>query len=212
MSFRFIVNDDLWINYRSIIRSSCPDRPEPCGWEAYRSPKPNPQLLYGAVVSGPDENDNYKDLREEYIYNEVTLDYNAGFQSAVAGLRQLELIGGRKAQGPFVKNWPGVFASNSTDVWPARPRRTNDLLDESARDICLFIFCFCSDTFSSNQRDAELTAESAVRAYGGVSSFDRDEFREPKIKKTTKKLKNGVAFTRVFCGRRNRIRLRTHSR
>ncbi|XP_050443296.1 endoglucanase E-4-like [Adelges cooleyi] len=72
--------------------SSCPDRPAPCDWDAYRSAKPNPQILYGALVSGPDENDNYKDIREEYIYNEVTLDYNAGFQSAVAGLRHQELV------------------------------------------------------------------------------------------------------------------------
>lgn len=72
--------------------SSCPDRPAPCDWDAYRSPKSNPQILYGALVSGPDENDNYKDVREDYIYNEVTLDYNAGFQSAVAGLRHLELV------------------------------------------------------------------------------------------------------------------------
>lgn len=43
-------------------------------------------MLNGALVSGPDANDYYEDLREEYIYNEVTLDYNAGFQSAVAGL------------------------------------------------------------------------------------------------------------------------------
>jgi len=79
----------------SSVHSSCPDRPAPCDWEAYRSTKPNPQILYGALVSGPDENDNYKDLREEYIYNEVTLDYNAGFQSAVAGLKHLELRASR---------------------------------------------------------------------------------------------------------------------
>jgi endoglucanase len=48
-------------------------------------------VLNGALVSGPDENDYYEDNREEYVYNEVTLDYNAGFQSAVAGLRQLLL-------------------------------------------------------------------------------------------------------------------------
>lgn len=66
-------------------------------------------------------NDNYKDLREEYIYNEVTLDYNAGFQSAVAGLRQLELQADadKKAQrsyggGLFDRNWANVFESNAT--------------------------------------------------------------------------------------------------
>jgi len=104
------------------VRSSCPDRPDPCGWEAYRSAKPNPQILYGALVSGPDENDHYKDLREEYIYNEVTLDYNAGFQSAVAGLRQLELqqVGRKKSpksNGVFGRNRGDIFATNvSSDV------------------------------------------------------------------------------------------------
>jgi hypothetical protein len=71
--------------------SSCPMRPAPCGWDAFNWPGTNPQLLKGALVSGPDENDHYMDKREEYVYNEVTLDYNAGFQSAVAGLRHLQL-------------------------------------------------------------------------------------------------------------------------
>ncbi|KAF5280194.1 hypothetical protein FQA39_LY18111 [Lamprigera yunnana] len=66
--------------------SSCPDRPAPCDWEAYKSKDPNPKILYGALVSGPNQNDYYEDRRDEFLYNEVTLDYNAGFQSAVAGL------------------------------------------------------------------------------------------------------------------------------
>lgn len=47
------------------------------------------QVLYGALVGGPDEFDNYEDKRNDYVTNEVTCDYNAGFQSAVAALRQL---------------------------------------------------------------------------------------------------------------------------
>lgn len=66
--------------------SSCPDRPNPCGWDEFRSKDPNPQILYGALVSGPDQNDHYEDVRQEFLYNEVTIDYNAGFQSTVAGL------------------------------------------------------------------------------------------------------------------------------
>ena len=65
--------------------SSCPLAPEPCGWEAKDSPAPNPQVLYGALVGGPGKNDDYKDDRGDYIKNEVATDYNAGFQSAVAG-------------------------------------------------------------------------------------------------------------------------------
>lgn len=45
----------------------------------------NPQTLLGALVGGPDIQDNYADDRTDYVKNEVTTDYNAGFQSAVAG-------------------------------------------------------------------------------------------------------------------------------
>jgi endoglucanase len=42
--------------------------------------------LYGALVGGPDSNDNYTDLRTDYVQNEVAIDYNAGFTGAVARL------------------------------------------------------------------------------------------------------------------------------
>jgi len=45
--------------------------------------------LTGALVGGPGANDDYDDRRSDYVKNEVTLDYNAGFQSAVAGLLSL---------------------------------------------------------------------------------------------------------------------------
>lgn len=72
--------------FSQFCKSSCPDLPEPCGWKQFTWKSPNPQILYGALVSGPDQNDHYEDIREEFLYNEVTLDYNAGFQSTLAGL------------------------------------------------------------------------------------------------------------------------------
>ena len=45
----------------------------------------NYHTLYGALVGGPDQNDDYSDIRTDYIKNEVACDYNAGFQSALAG-------------------------------------------------------------------------------------------------------------------------------
>ncbi|XP_060815983.1 endoglucanase E-4-like [Bombus pascuorum] len=71
--------------------SSCPDRPAVCGWPEFDKDAPNPQILYGALVSGPDEADKFHDHREDYVYTEVTLDYNAGFTSALAGLLQLRV-------------------------------------------------------------------------------------------------------------------------
>ena len=46
---------------------------------------PNPNILYGALVGGPDGNDQYADVRRDFRSNEVATDYNAGFQSAIAG-------------------------------------------------------------------------------------------------------------------------------
>nr|XP_006822155.1 PREDICTED: uncharacterized protein LOC102805135 [Saccoglossus kowalevskii] len=64
--------------------SSCPDEPAPCGAGYLGLAAPNPQVLYGAMVGGPGANDNYKDSRKDYFKNEVSLDFNAGFQSVVA--------------------------------------------------------------------------------------------------------------------------------
>ena len=66
--------------------SSCPDMPETCGDDDFESPDCNPQVLYGGLVGGPDENDLWQDDRGDYVHNEVALDYNAGFTSALAYL------------------------------------------------------------------------------------------------------------------------------
>ncbi len=66
--------------------SSCFDQPSTCDWDNFYMSEPNPQVLYGAVVGGPDVNDGYNDSREDYESNEVATDYNAGVQSALAAL------------------------------------------------------------------------------------------------------------------------------
>ena len=42
--------------------------------------------LYGALVGGPDANDNYNDTVSDYNMNEVACDYNAGYTCALAKL------------------------------------------------------------------------------------------------------------------------------
>merc|ERR1719433_2680070 len=44
--------------------------------------------LYGALVGGPQNqgSDQISDRRDDYVESEVTTDYNAGFQSTLAGL------------------------------------------------------------------------------------------------------------------------------
>merc|ERR1712071_411193 len=73
--------------------ASCPlwSSSTECGWNTYSNPG-NPYILYGAVVGGPDSSDNFSDNRSSYESTEVTTDYNAGFQSALAGLK-LNVLG-----------------------------------------------------------------------------------------------------------------------
>ncbi len=49
-------------------------------------PSPARHTLYGALVGGPDANDNYEDNVEDYNKNEVACDYNAGYTCALAKL------------------------------------------------------------------------------------------------------------------------------
>ena len=56
-----------------------------CGWNDFSASEKNPHTLYGALVGGPGNNDDYDDVRSDYIKNEITCDYNAGFTGALAG-------------------------------------------------------------------------------------------------------------------------------
>ncbi|XP_063436572.1 endoglucanase F-like [Mytilus trossulus] len=71
--------------------ASCPLIPASCSHDFYEMKYPNPHVLYGAIVGGPGPNDEYDDVRSDYVRNEVAVDYNAGFQGAIAGLKSLHL-------------------------------------------------------------------------------------------------------------------------
>jgi endoglucanase len=49
-------------------------------------PAEHRHTLWGALAGGPDEGDNHKDETNDFVYNEVAIDYNAGFVGALAGL------------------------------------------------------------------------------------------------------------------------------
>lgn len=49
-------------------------------------PTNNRHILYGALVGGPNSSDAWSDDRGDFIGNEVAIDYNAGFTSALARL------------------------------------------------------------------------------------------------------------------------------
>ncbi|XP_063240582.1 endoglucanase E-4-like isoform X2 [Bacillus rossius redtenbacheri] len=69
--------------------ASCPDAPAKCDWTQFSTAEPNPHVLTGALVGGPGANDDYTDLRSDYVHNEVATYYNSGFQTVLAALIEL---------------------------------------------------------------------------------------------------------------------------
>ena len=68
--------------------ASCPayTTGRPCDFGTYADADANPNVLYGALVGGPDVADGYADVRSDYVKNEVAVDYNAGFTGVLAYL------------------------------------------------------------------------------------------------------------------------------
>ncbi|XP_006812413.1 endoglucanase Z-like [Saccoglossus kowalevskii] len=74
--------------------SSCPNITEECtNTNSFNYEGPNHHVLRGAMVGGPDCNDVWFDNRADYVRNEVACDYNAGFQTLVAGVHSMVLGG-----------------------------------------------------------------------------------------------------------------------
>lgn len=73
--------------------SSCPTEGS-CSHTQLYSSEPNPQILYGALIGGVRNTyADFTDDRQDYVTNEVAIDYNAGFQSAMAALLNLQKNG-----------------------------------------------------------------------------------------------------------------------
>lgn len=52
----------------------------------FSSSKPNPNTHVGAIVGGPDSNDQFKDARSDYSHAEPTTYINAAFVGSVAAM------------------------------------------------------------------------------------------------------------------------------
>lgn len=74
--------------------ATCPDSPATCGWDIYSSEVSNRHVLHGALVGGPDINDDFKDDRKNVKQSEVAIDFNAGFTGALARLARIKFKSG----------------------------------------------------------------------------------------------------------------------
>lgn len=88
--------------------STCPaDHSIPCMYfcpgancEIAKSEGPNAQVLYGAIVGGPDKNDVFSNDRDDYLQNEISTTYNAGFQGTIAYMVLMQNVEGNLPDQP----------------------------------------------------------------------------------------------------------------
>lgn len=69
------------------------------------------QILYGAVVAGPDKQDTFLDVRTQKKFTGVSLDTNAGVQSSLAALYSLQktgLLNGAARPSSLISRLPGM--------------------------------------------------------------------------------------------------------
>ncbi|MBN1697244.1 MAG: glycoside hydrolase family 9 protein [Spirochaetales bacterium] len=77
-------------------------------------PEEHRHTLWGALASGPDKDDKHIDLVSEYAYNEVAIDYNAGFVGALAGL--YDIYGRAEGHEP-VAGFPPPEPDTAKQFW-----------------------------------------------------------------------------------------------
>jgi len=92
-----------------------------------QSPIKTRHILYGALVGGPDRNDQYTDDRGQYTFTEVATDYNAAFSGAIALLA--------KSYGGSIdpKFPPQIKASEEYVIETKINSRGNDYLEIASR-------------------------------------------------------------------------------
>ncbi|CBY22191.1 unnamed protein product [Oikopleura dioica] len=116
--------------------SSCPGPGKPCGDNYLNRNDANPNLLLGALVGGPDSEDNFKDDRKDYIQNEVALDYNAAYQGLMAGMLHKELI---KKPIEVYSNIKNPMSTNQKSYGSSSSKSSYNFIISSS-SIFLFVF------------------------------------------------------------------------
>lgn len=95
--------------------------PRNCGIREITSNESNYQVLYGALVNGPEKNDVFVDVRFREggkSHTKVRIDYNAGFTGALAGLLQSNINWNSSASlNQHYNSYDTVYNKNGNSSW-----------------------------------------------------------------------------------------------
>lgn len=111
------------------------------GWDGFRNGQPNTHILYGALVGGPTSANEfaYQDRRDDYVANEVALDYKAALTGAFA--RSVERRGGVPLTDAQLDALPRITVrpgSGGTPVTPV-PTTLNGIPLTSSPDLAVVV-------------------------------------------------------------------------
>lgn len=143
-----------------------------CNWDTFLDTSHNnPHELTGALVGGPSgPNDYYKDDRTDYIMAEVTLDYNAGFQSTIAGLKGMACTGSGSTSGPVSTTTASPTTQGpSTTSAPATRAPSVSPLDD-----CSSLFTIGDQWEGGDVRTLKLPIQEDMALYNLKVNFDKD--------------------------------------
>lgn len=131
-------------------------------------PAPQKHVLYGALAGGPDAKDEHVDLTKDWIYNEVTIDYNAAVVGAAAGMYLYKNDGTMKPE----ENFPPAEKADDTQLF-------------SGDDF--YVAGYCSDapektgagvtklTFFVKTDSLEPHEDISIRYYFSIEEFEKKE-------------------------------------
>jgi len=86
-------------------------------WGEPDNPVENRHIIWGALVNGPDSNDNHVDKRSDYGSNEVTIDYNVSLIAALAAHYELQGKGQCPLSNfpPLEPDWDEFYTLSGTN-------------------------------------------------------------------------------------------------
>jgi hypothetical protein len=141
-------------------------------------PEKSRHILYGALVGGPDRNDNYIDERDNFVMTEVATDYNAGFTGAVAKMYS-------KYGGQPLSNFPQPAQKDDEFFVEANASGTGDKFTEVRAII-----------YNQSAWPARIVKDLSFRYFVDVSDVVK-EGRSPSDIKVTLSDKQGASISNL---------------
>ncbi|MBR5370669.1 MAG: glycoside hydrolase family 9 protein, partial [Oscillospiraceae bacterium] len=130
-------------------------------------PAVHKHVLWGALVGGPDNKDQHNDITKDWIYNEVTIDYNAAFVGAAAGLYQRY---GDETMQPDA-DFPPPEAENDDDLFSGNDFWASGYCVESPEATGAGVTKL---TFFVNTNSLEPHDDISIRYYFSIKEFEKN--------------------------------------